>query len=76
MNIQSLVLSNFICLGNRQSFASRQRERLSATFESKKCAMKRRKNVIAQEKADIRKGKNHRGNIEIIIDGIDKVKLS
>lgn len=70
-----LLFSNFRCLGNRQSFASRQRERLSATFESKKCAKERRKNVIAQEKAGTRNKKNHSGNIENMIDGIDKDHL-
>ena len=62
------------CLGNRQSFAGRQRERLTSILESKKSAKERRSLIIAQEKSGLRKKKNHSGNIENM-KGFDKCTL-
>ena len=52
------------CLGERQSFAARQRERLASSFESVEAARKRRNCEIEEERSGKRQKKNHSGNFD------------
>ena len=71
------------CLGNRQSFASRKRERLASSFETKKDAKERHDRVakerhdrVAQESGSgPKKRKKHSGNFSNIISGLNKEVL-
>lgn len=53
----------FRCLGEQQSFAGRQRERLSAAFESSRTA-KKRKESIKENEVPNKKPKKHSGSFE------------
>lgn len=50
----------FRCLGNRQSFAARERKRLAMSYESTKAAEERQ---VAKNQGR-RKKKDHTGNID------------
>ncbi|KAK3722870.1 hypothetical protein QZH41_020458 [Actinostola sp. cb2023] len=54
---------------------SSERERLSSSHESNKSAQERRYKVLAQEQAGSRKPKDHSGNFDKMLNGIDKASL-
>ena len=62
------------CLGNRQSYASRQRERLASSFETRQKAKERRDSELIKEREGRRKKTNHSGNLERLT-GWDKEAL-
>jgi len=51
-------------LGERQSFAARQQERLASSFESVKAARKRRNCEIEKKRSGKRQKKTHSGNFD------------
>ena len=62
------------CLGNRQSYASRQRDRMASSFESRQAAKERRDLYMLQVREGKKKEKNHSGNLEKLA-GLDNLKL-
>ena len=62
------------CLGNRQSYASRQEDRMASSFESRQAAKERRDLYMLQVREGKKKEKNHSGNLEKLA-GLDNLKL-
>ena len=68
-------ISSFRCLGERQSYAARQRERLDSSFETKPAAIKRKETSSEPEATAPVKRKRHAGNFDAMTWNKNGLKL-
>lgn len=65
----------FRCLGERQSYAARQRERLDSSFETKPAAIKRKETSSEPRETAPVKRKRHAGNFDAMTWNKNGLKL-
>ena len=68
-------ISSFRCLGERQSYAARQREHLDSSFESKPAAIKRKETSSEPKATAPVKRKCHAGNFDAMTWNKNGLKL-